>query len=71
VTSAVHVDAYRIQCHRSILIRTSCFLQLGSLEHGIPEGGDQVVNHIKASDLVSAASKHFGQVRQYVSMEEV
>ncbi|HZF97221.1 MAG TPA: DUF6792 domain-containing protein, partial [Pseudoxanthomonas sp.] len=42
-----------------------------SLGHGIPEGGDQVVNHVKASDFVSAASQHFGQVRQYASMEEV
>ena len=42
-----------------------------SLGHGIPEGGGQVVNHVKASDLVSAASKHFGQVRQYASVEEV
>ncbi|HZF97239.1 MAG TPA: hypothetical protein VEY92_03155 [Pseudoxanthomonas sp.] len=42
-----------------------------SLGHGIPEGGAQVVNHVKASDPVSAASMHFGQVRQYASMEEV
>ncbi|HLM53955.1 MAG TPA: hypothetical protein VK325_10285, partial [Pseudoxanthomonas sp.] len=42
-----------------------------SLGYKIPEGGGQVVNHVKASDPVSAASRHFGQVRQYASAEEV
>jgi pimeloyl-ACP methyl ester carboxylesterase len=42
-----------------------------SLGHKIPEGGTQVVNHVKASDPVSAASKHFGQVRQYASAQDV
>ena len=42
-----------------------------SLGYTIPEGGAQVVNHVKASDPVSAASRHFGQVRQYASAQEV
>ena len=33
------------------------------LGYGVPEGGDQVVNYVMASDVVSAASRHFGQVR--------
>ena len=32
-----------------------------SLGYKIPEGGTQVVNHVKASDPVSAASRHFGR----------
>ncbi|MFZ5662624.1 MAG: lipase family protein, partial [Pseudomonadota bacterium] len=28
----------------------------------VPEGGAQVVNHVRATDLVSAASAHFGTV---------
>jgi len=42
-----------------------------SLGYDIPEGGTQVVNHVKASDPVSAASRHFGQVRQYASAKDV
>ncbi|HLM52223.1 MAG TPA: XVIPCD domain-containing protein, partial [Pseudoxanthomonas sp.] len=42
-----------------------------SLGYKIPEGGAQVVNHVKASDPVSAASRHFGQVRQYASAQDV
>ncbi|HZH05656.1 MAG TPA: hypothetical protein VEY69_03180 [Lautropia sp.] len=42
-----------------------------SLGYKIPEAGTQVVNHVKASDPVSAASRHFGQVRQYASAKDV
>jgi pimeloyl-ACP methyl ester carboxylesterase len=42
-----------------------------SLGYKIPEGGAQVVNHVKASDPVSAASRHFGQVRYYASAQDV
>ena len=36
-----------------------------NLQHDIPEGGHQVINHVRATDVVSAASHHFGS---YVSM---
>lgn len=32
-----------------------------------PAGGDLVVNHVRATDMVSAAGKHFGSVRVYAT----
>lgn len=42
-----------------------------SLEYRIPEGGDRVINHVMAGDLVSAGSKHYGEVRVYTTPEEI
>ena len=42
-----------------------------SLGYHIPEGGHQVINHVKAADPVSAASRHFGGVRIYASDQDV
>jgi hypothetical protein len=42
-----------------------------SLGLGIPKGGHDVVNHVMATDFVSAASPHYGQVRMYASRKEV
>ena len=42
-----------------------------SLGLGIPRGGGDVLNHVMASDFVSAASPHYGEVRLYASREEV
>lgn len=42
-----------------------------SLGLGIPKGGDDVVNHVMATDFVSAASPHYGQVRMYATRKEV
>lgn len=42
-----------------------------SLGLGIPRGGGDVLNHMMASDFVSAASPHYGEVRLYASREEV
>ena len=41
------------------------------LAHGVPEGGHQVVNHVRAGDVVSAASAHFGEVRVYAVQQDV
>lgn len=41
------------------------------LGYRIPEGGDRVVNHVMAGDFVSAASKHYGQVRIYAEPSEI
>lgn len=41
-----------------------------SLSMRIPERGDTVINHVMAGDPVSAASKHFGQVRVYATQQE-
>lgn len=37
----------------------------------LPEGGTQVINHVRATDFVSAASPHFGQVRVYTTQRDV
>lgn len=42
-----------------------------SLNLRIPEGGDSVINHVMAGDVVSAASPHFGQVRIYATQKEI
>lgn len=42
-----------------------------SLNQRVPEGGTQVINHVMAGDLVSAGSKHFGQIRMYALNREV
>ncbi|CAH2708442.1 hypothetical protein ALO95_03354 [Pseudomonas syringae pv. antirrhini] len=42
-----------------------------SLDRRIPEGGTDVINHVMAGDAVSAASKHYGQVKVYATPHEV
>ncbi len=42
-----------------------------SLDQRIPEGGNNLINHVMAADPVSSAGKHFGQVRLYATPEEV
>lgn len=37
----------------------------------IPKGGDQVIDNVRATDVVSAASTHFGQVRTYASPQDI
>lgn len=41
------------------------------LVHGVPKGGHQVVNHVRAGDVVSAASAHFGEVRVYAVQQDI
>jgi hypothetical protein len=42
-----------------------------SLRGGPPEGGTQVIDHVRAGDLVSAASPHFGEVRIYAAQKDI
>lgn len=42
-----------------------------SLGFRIPEGGNAMVNHVMATDVVSAASGHYGQVRTYAARDEI
>ena len=44
---------------------------VAGLLHGVPEGGSQVINHVRATDVVSAASKHFGEVRIYATAQDI
>ncbi|TCV97214.1 lipase (class 3) [Luteibacter rhizovicinus] len=41
------------------------------LLHGVPEGGHQVIDHVRAGDVVSAASPHFGEVRIYAAQQDI
>lgn len=41
------------------------------LAYGIPEGGNRIINNVVATDAVSAASAHFGEVRIYASAQNV
>ncbi|MBC7989284.1 MAG: hypothetical protein H7Y19_06845, partial [Luteimonas sp.] len=36
-----------------------------------PAGGAQVINHVRATDMVSAAGQHFGSVRIYATEQDV
>jgi hypothetical protein len=42
-----------------------------ALRHGVSEGGDNVINHVRATDVVSAGARHYGQVRIYATREDV
>jgi hypothetical protein len=42
-----------------------------SLDLDVPEGGGQVINHVRATDIVSAGSRHFGAVRVYALRQDV
>lgn len=42
-----------------------------SLGLGIPQGGNDMVNHVMASDFVSAASPQYGRVQLHASPKEV
>lgn len=41
------------------------------LASDLPAGGDQVINHVRATDFVSAASKHVGEVRVYAHQQDI
>lgn len=41
------------------------------LTAGMQEGGSQIINHVRATDFVSAASKHVGEVRIYAAEKDV
>lgn len=54
-------------------LRGETFNAYGAVSLGLrtPEGGDRVVNHVMAADIVSAASRHYGQVRTYATRDQV
>jgi hypothetical protein len=41
------------------------------LRQGVPAGGHDVINHVRATDVVSAASPHYGEVRVYATREDI
>ena len=38
---------------------------------GITQGGNQITDYVRASDVVSAASPHFGEVKVYATQQDV
>ncbi|HEX7814132.1 XVIPCD domain-containing protein [Dyella sp.] len=58
----------QLMCHRYNLpgITFNAYGAAG-LGYKLPEGGSLVQNHVVATDLVSAASPHFGEVHVYMS----
>jgi Lipase (class 3) len=42
-----------------------------ALRQGVPEGGNNVINHVRATDVVSAGAPHYGQVRIYATQQDV
>ncbi len=38
---------------------------------GVPQGGNQIIDNVRATDVVSAASAHFGEVRVYATQQDV
>jgi hypothetical protein len=38
---------------------------------GIPQGGHQIIDHVRAGDVVSAGSPHFGEVRIYAAQQDI
>lgn len=39
--------------------------------YDLPAGGNQVVNHVRVTDMVSAAGKHYGSVKPYALQADV
>ncbi|WP_266168364.1 XVIPCD domain-containing protein [Dyella subtropica] len=61
------ITAYRLGLHGE----TFNAYGAAGLMYGIPEGGSQVIDHVRATDFVSAASRHFGEVRVYATQEDI
>lgn len=41
------------------------------LLQGVPVGGNQVIDHVRATDVVSAGSAHFGEVHIYAAQQDI
>ncbi len=39
--------------------------------YGVPEGGSRVINHVRATDMVGAANRHYGEMRIYATQQDV
>jgi hypothetical protein len=54
-------------------LRGEAFNPYGAASLGmrIPEGGNKMLNHVMAADLVSSAAPHYGQVKIYAEQKEM
>ncbi len=39
--------------------------------YGVPEGGSRMINHVRATDMVGAANRHYGDVHVYATQQDV
>jgi hypothetical protein len=61
------IAAYRLGLHGE----TFDAYGAAGLVADIPVGGNQVVNHVRATDFVSAASPHFGELQVYAAAPDI
>ena len=61
------ITAYRLGLHGE----TFDAYGAAGLVADLPEGGTQVINHVRATDFVSAASPHFGELRVYAAPQDI
>ncbi|HEY5971959.1 MAG TPA: XVIPCD domain-containing protein [Pseudoxanthomonas sp.] len=61
------ITAYRLGLHGE----TFDAYGAAGLVADLPEGGTQVINHIRSTDFVSAASPHHGEVRVYSPQQDI
>lgn len=61
------ITAYRCGLHGETF---NAYGAAGLLE-GVPKGGNQVIDNVRATDLVSAGSAHFGQVRVFAAQQDI
>jgi hypothetical protein len=61
----------QVTCHEYGL-RGETFNAYGAAGlYGVPDGGTQVINHVRATDMVGAANRHLGEVRVYATQQDV
>jgi hypothetical protein len=61
------INAYKFGLHGETF---NAYGAAGLLQ-GVPEGGHQVIDHVRATDVVSAGSRHFGEVRVYANQQDI
>ena len=66
----VHIYSYRPNLAYSTW-GVNAYGAVGLTGHRIPEGGSNLINHVMATDPVSAASRHFGEVKVYATDQEM
>ncbi|WP_266157208.1 XVIPCD domain-containing protein [Dyella silvatica] len=61
------ITAYKYGLHGETF---NAYGAAGLLE-GVPKGGNQIIDNVRATDVVSAGSAHFGQVRVYATQQDI
>lgn len=61
----------QVTCHEYGLLGETFNAYGAAGLYAVPEGGTQVINHVRATDMVGAANRHFGEVRVYATQQDV